>query len=265
MMYCVFVCATTVLVAGTVTSAQTQTKDDPSQLLDVDLSVVGGYDSDAAQSSVSSGFGQLQPAGYSAWGTGSLNYMRRFTQVQLQTTASSAVRYLPDFQEFHSVMHTGAVSVGAGLPNRFGLQLRGALAYSPSYLYGLFPALPSTSDQEPLVDYSDPYDVDQSSSYSATSSVTLERRMSRRTRVSFAGSFGITDFSNDTAADSLNDTGIRDLTVFSLGGRFHRSVTRNSIVSFGYQYRTGTFARRGSGCYRGVRCWSQSVPSQCRR
>ena len=65
--------------------------------------------------------------------------------------------------------------------------------------------------------------------------------MSRRTRVSFAGSFSITDFSNDTAADSLNDTGIRDLSVYSLGGRFHRNVTRNSVVSFGYQYRTGTF------------------------
>ena len=241
MMYCVFVCATTVLAAGTVTSAQTQTKDDPSQLLDVGLSVVGGYDSDAAQASVSSGFGELQPAGYSAFGVGSLNYIRQFTQAQLQTTASSTMRYLPDFHEVHSVVHTGAVSVGASLPSRFQLRLRGALAYSPSYLYGLFPALPSTSDQEPIVDYSDPYDVDQSSSYSATSSVTLERRMSRRTRVSVVGSFNHTDFSNDTTADSLNNSGIRDLTVYSLGGRFHRNVTRNNVVSFGYNYRTGTF------------------------
>jgi hypothetical protein len=241
MMYCVFVFAATVVVTGTVLSAQAQTKDDPSQLLDVDLTVVGGYDSDAAQAPVSPGFGQVQPAGYSAWGTGSLNYMRQFTQVAFQTSASSAVRYLPDFQEFHSVMHTGAVSVRTGLPNRYGLQLRGAAAYSPSYLYGLFPALPSTSDQEPIVDYSDPYDVDQSSSYSATGSVTVDRRMSRRTRVSVVGNFNHTDFSNDTTADSLNNNGLRDLTVYSFSGRFHRNVTRNNIVSFGYRYSTGTF------------------------
>ena len=80
------------------------------------LSVNGAYDSDASQDVPFSGSGQLQPAGYSAWGVGSLNYIRRSARAELQTSASSAVRYLPDFQEFHSVMHTGAVSVAAPLP-----------------------------------------------------------------------------------------------------------------------------------------------------
>ena len=141
-MYCVFVCATTVLVAGTVTSAQAQTKDDPSQLLDVDLSVVGGYDSDAVQAPVSPGFGQLQPAGYSAFGVGSLNYIRLFTQTQLQTTASSTVRYLPDFHEVHSVVHTGAVSVGTSLPNRFQLKLRGPWRTRPRTCTAFFQSSP---------------------------------------------------------------------------------------------------------------------------
>jgi hypothetical protein len=44
----------------------------------------------------------------------------------------------------------------------------------------------------------------------------------------------------------LNDTGIRDLSVYSLAGRFHRNVTRNNVVSFGYRYRTGTFGYRAT-------------------
>ena len=111
----------------------------------------------------------FNPQGYSAWGVGSLNYINRSTRAEWQAFASSAVRYLPDFQEFHSVMHTGGVNIGASLPNRFRLTASAALAYSPSYLYSLFPTLPSASEAQPVVDYSDPYDLDPSSS------VLLER------------------------------------------------------------------------------------------
>ena len=130
------------------------------------LEVDGAYDTDASQDLAfpSPSPGQLQPQGYSAWAVGSLNYIRRYARAELQAVASSAVRYLPDFHEFHSVMHTGGVSIATPLPNRFGLKANASLAYSPSYLYSLFPTLPSASDAQPVLDYSDPYDVDPSSS-----------------------------------------------------------------------------------------------------
>ena len=107
--------ATVVLVAASVTTASAQADRDAmaSQLLDVMIEVNGAYDTDASQDVVFPSPGQLQPEGYSAWGVGSLNYIRRYARAELQAVASSAVRYLPDFQEFHSVMHTGGVSIAA--------------------------------------------------------------------------------------------------------------------------------------------------------
>ncbi|MET0213177.1 MAG: hypothetical protein ABW292_09250 [Vicinamibacterales bacterium] len=218
------------------------------QLLDVMLEVNGAYDTDASQDVLFPSPGQLQPEGYSAWGVGSLNYIRRYARGELQAVASSAVRYLPDFQEFHSVMHTGGVSIAASLPHRFGLKANAALAYSPSYLYSLFPTLPSASDAQPVLDYSDPYDLDPSSSYSSNSSIALERRISRRSTISVLADFVSTNFSNESAAEipeiPTEITTRPDLTVYSIGGRFSRNISRDGALSVGYTYRTGEFGYR---------------------
>ena len=242
--------ATVVLVAASVTIASAQANRDAmaSQLLDVMLEVNGAYDSDAAQDVAFPSLGQLQPQGYSAWGVGSLNYIHRYARGELQAVASSAVRYLPDFQEFHSVMHTGGVSIATSLPKRFGLKANAGLAYSPSYLYSLFPTLPSASDAQPVLDYSDPYDLDPSSSYSSTSSIELERRISRRSSISVVTDFANTNFSNESAAEipeiPTEITTRPDLTVYSIGGRFSRNISRDNALSVGYTYRTGEFGYR---------------------
>jgi hypothetical protein len=241
----IVVCATIVFVGGDVTIVSAQDNRDAraTQLLDFGFSVTGAYDSDASQDVLFPSSSQLQPAGSSAWGVGSLSYIRRFSRAELQTSASSAVRYLPDLREFHSVMHTGALGVASSLPNRFVLKANTGLAYSPSYLYGLFPTLPATSDTEPIAGYSDPYDVDASSSYSSNSSLALDRRIGRRSTLSLVADFTHTDFAN---SDSLLETPIAittrpDLTVYSIGGRFSRNFTRDNAVSVGYRYRTGEF------------------------
>jgi hypothetical protein len=239
--------ATVVLVAASVTTASAQANRDAvaTQLLDVMLEVNGAYDTDASQDVVFPSPGQLQPEGYSAWGVGSLNYIRRYARGELQAVASSAVRYLPDFQEFHSVMHSGGVSIATSLPHRFGLKANAALAYSPSYLYSLFPTLPSASDAQPVVDYSDPYDLDPSSSYSSNSSIALERRINRRSSISVVADFVSTNFSNESAAEipeiPTEITTRPDLTVYSIGGRFSRNISRDGSLSVGYTYRTGEF------------------------
>ena len=244
-------CATIVVVTGAVTIASAQDNRDANanELLDVGLSVTGAYDSDTNTVVPFPGSGQLQPAGPSAWGVGSLDYIRRSARAVLQTSASSALRYLPDLQEFHSVMHGGSVSLSAPLPKRFGLEANTALAYSPSYLYGLFPTLPSTSAVEPPAEYADPYDVDVSSSYSSNSSISLGRRVGRRSSVSVVADFTHTNFSNATPTDIPTDIPIEfltrpDLTVFSLGAEFSRNFTRDTALSAGYRYNTGEFGYR---------------------
>ena len=239
--------ATVVLVAASVTTASAQADRDAMarQLLDVMIEVNGAYDTDASQDVVFPSPGQLQPEGYSAWAVGSLSYIRRGARAELQAVASSAVRYLPDFQEFHSVMHSGGVSIAAPLPNRFKLTANTALAYSPSYLYSLFPTLPSASDAQPVLDYSDPYDLDPSSSYSSNSSIALERRISRRSNISVVADFVSTNFSNESAAEipeiPTEITTRPDLNVYSIGGRFSRNISRDGSLSVGYTYRTGEF------------------------
>ena len=204
------------------------------QLLDAEVSVTGAYDSDASLESVVPGFGQVQAEGYSTWGIGTLQYTRRFTRAELQTSAASAVRYSPANRQFGSAVHIGAVRLSSSVPSRFTLQLDGTVAYSPAYLYGVFPALPVGTDEAIAVSPDQDYDVDAPSSYSSSSSFSVTRHMSRRTNVSVNGDYSFTHFSDESPVDT-------GTTVYSIGSRLSHNVTRSGALSVEYRYRGGGF------------------------
>jgi hypothetical protein len=214
--------------------AQQQNSDPQAKhLLDVEVAVSSAYDSDEALVPGASGFTQVQPSGYSSWGTASLQYLRRFNRVELQTAAASAVQYFSEVREVRSVSHIATVALDVALPNRLGLEISETAAYSPPYLYGLFPALPAVPDETITVSTDQDYDVDASSSYMSATSLVLTRRMNRRTTVSLTGDYSITRFQD--ARD------LTDVTSFSIGPRFSRDLTRNTSISLGYLYRGGGY------------------------
>ena len=168
-----------------------------------------------------------------------------FRRAELQTSASSAVRYLPDLR---------------GCPQRHALGRGGSRIQSSIPIRaagecgaGVFPFLPvqacsrrcrRRAIQNLPPSTSDPYDVDSSSSYSSSSSLALDRRIGRRSNLSISADFTHTDFaSNDSLVveTPIAITTRPDLTVYAIGGRFSRDFTRDNAVSVGYRYQTGEF------------------------
>jgi hypothetical protein len=212
------------------------------ELLDVEMSVSGAYDSDESVQTPGSGVGQLQPPGYSVWGVGSLFYTRRSTDVQFHAAATSAVRHYPHAASFTNQpasltnqTHIGAIRLGAVLPARLGLGLDQTVSYSPAYRYSLFSELPEGGENITLAipdDYY--YDLDPSSSVSSSTSVNLTRGLTRRTSLSAEGVFNHTNFATETVRRP-------DLTSYSLSVRLARNLNRDDRLTFAYHYRVGEY------------------------
>ena len=82
--------AVLVLLAAAPGLAQAPRDGQARELLDVEVSISGAYDSDVSLQAPSSGVG-LQPPGYSLWGVGSLFYTRRSRDVVFQAAAGARV------------------------------------------------------------------------------------------------------------------------------------------------------------------------------
>jgi hypothetical protein len=212
------------------------------ELLDVEVSMSGAYDSDVSMQSPSTGGGQLQPPGYSLWGIGSLFYSRRSTDSQFHAAATSAVRHYPDAvsltnqpASLTNQTHTGAIRFSKELPARLGFNLDQTVSYSPAYRYTLFPALPEASlDQPPPIPDDYYYDLDPSSSVASLTSINLTRRMTPRTILSADAKLDHTNFATETLRRP-------DLTSYSIKGGLTRNLNRNDRLTVSYHYRVGRF------------------------
>jgi hypothetical protein len=207
------------------------------QLVDVDFTLSGSYDTDASLETPTAGLGDFQPAGYAGLGIASLEYLRRFSaNSNLQANATSALRYYPGVNNFKNLSHAAGLGLATGLPARLTLQITENVSYSPAYLYTLFPDLPTPVEDNviaPPTDYE--YDVDSSSSYTSATSIALSRQLGRRSSISAEGNLLHADFSQESALR-------RDLTTYSLAARFSRNLTRNNILTTSYTYSVGQYA-----------------------
>jgi hypothetical protein len=216
------------------------------QELDVAVSMTGAYDSDDTPQFAPAGLGEFQPEGYSTWATGSLSYTHRFSRAELQTAAASTMRYYTTVENLRTVSHKGAIGLQAKLPARWNLRVDEWAAYSPSYLYALFPALPTGvapgSAEDLTLPNDNNYDVDHSSSYVTTTTWNMDRPMGRRSSISLYGDFTHSNFTDlSVFGTNLSQFGDNTLTTYTLGGRVNRNITRNSSIMVGYRYRTGNF------------------------
>jgi hypothetical protein len=209
------------------------------ELLDVEVMLSGAYDSEGSTQGVASGgVPQIQPPGYSAWGVGSLYYTRLFSEGQFGAAASSSVRHYPGVQDFTSATHTGIVNFNTSLPARLGLQVNQLGSYSPAFLYGMFPTLPTSSADPALtIPPGYDYDLDASSSYYSRTTVGLSRTLNFRTSLGVEGRFEHTNFASETDLR-------RDLTTYSISARFRRNLNRNNRLSIGYRFESGNYNYR---------------------
>ena len=97
------------------------------------------------------------------------------------------------------VSHSAGLGASVRLPKQGSLQIAQTAAYSPSYLYQLFPtaALPAPGETIPA---NPDYRIDATDSYSYETKVALAFGSARRTRVTTTAEYSHTDFQHQAVA-----------------------------------------------------------------
>jgi hypothetical protein len=171
--------------------------------------------------------------GFATLFTGTGDYRWAGSRVQIAATGTSALRYYAELDSIGTVSHTVAVGMNADLGGRTKLMVNQMAAYSPSYLYGVFPQ-DGVTEVGDVIPSAPEYDVSNSESYSYGTTLTLTRGLSRRNSISAMGELQYTDFARSTALR-------RDVNFQRAGLTFVRTMGRHSTMRIGYDYRTGQF------------------------
>jgi len=215
---------------GTVSSPQT---------LDVSALVLEAYDDnllatlggtiDPRSRPVGGFYTMLQPG---------VDYRLTHRRVRVGVTGASAFGYYPDFRELRSLSHNLGGGVSLQAARQTTILLNQTAAYSPSYLYGLFPTGPDVSPGDPMPDAPN-YAVNDLESYSYGTTAAVSQALSERTTISINGNYRYTDFTHETAIQ-------RDQTSQGLDGQFSYQRTRNLGLRFSYHYLTGNLGYGGA-------------------
>lgn len=173
-----------------------------------------------------------QRDGWSTLFNGASEYARRGRIFELAGTASSAVRYHHQMNRLETLSHSGGLGVAIKLPKQGSFHVNSTIAYSPSYLYQLFPTatLPSLGASIPT---NPEYRLAENPSYSYRTSAGLSFGSRLGTMVATSGEFHRTEFEQPSARE--------DLEFYDVGAAVTHAFGRSGSVSAGYHYRAGQF------------------------
>jgi hypothetical protein len=204
-----------------------------SHKLDFSLSLVEANDSDVPAELFRIGPADTMLGGYSTMFMGTGEYRWKGSHVEVGATGASVVRRYNQLQDVRVVSHTAGVGLSARLGGRTTLLANQTAAYSPSYLYGLFPS-DAVSTPGHTVPAAPDYAIGDSESYFYGTTLTLTHGLTVRNRLSATGEFQYTDYLHEVGTrHDLNSRGIR--------GEFSRNLARSTAAGIGYRYRTGKF------------------------
>jgi hypothetical protein len=194
------------------------------------FSVTEAYDRDVPAE------GSFDPAdptvgGASTMLTGHTDYRFETPRVQVEGNGESVLRHYSQLAEVTPVSYSGDIVVSARLSGRTTLRADQIAAYSPSYLYGLFPSTVQGGAANALPAAPD-YANSDVGSFTSRTSVTLSQGLSPRTRVSATGEFRYANVETAT---------VHGVSSQAIGGEYSRSLAPRTDVQIGYGYRTGTF------------------------
>ena len=158
-----------------------------------------GFDSElpaALRSQVPQGFQAAD--GWSTLFRGSSDYARRGRTLEIAGTASSAIRYYHEIDRLDTLSHAAGLGFAIKLPKQGNFRVDSTAAYSPSYLYQLFPVgtPPSLGASIPT---NPDYRIDENRSYSYRTSAALSFGSRLGTMVTTSGEFNRTEFEQQSA------------------------------------------------------------------
>lgn len=180
---------------------------------------------------------ELQADGWSTLFAASSQYARRGRILEIAGTASSAIRYYHEIGRLNTLSHAAGLGFAVKLPKQGNFRVDSTAAYSPSYLYQLFPVgtPPSLGASIPT---NPEYRVAENRSYTYRSSAALSFGSRLGTMVTTSGEFNRTEFEQQFATRL-------DLEFYDVGATVAHAQGRNGGYSAGYHYRAGQFGFGG--------------------
>lgn len=209
-----------------------------SQKLNVTAEVAEGFDSELPPELASNISRSLQAGGFSTILEAGADYAHGVKRTRLAANASTAFRYYQDLDRFDALSHTVGVGANLKLPKGGNFQIDQAAAYSPSYLYQLFPVDDSPGLGESIPANPD-YQIAQTDSYSYNTRLELSYGNARETHVRAFGTLHRTDFQNQVSA------AYADLDIHETGAAISHQVSPSGAFSLQYAYRSGEYGSGG--------------------
>ena len=179
----------------------------------------------------------LQDGGLSTWLAASSDYARNGRRLQLAANASTAFRYYRRHDRIDALSHSAGLGASLRLPKQGNLRVESTAAYSPSYLFQLFPSAESPALGASIPAQPD-YQINGTDSYTYRTAIAVAFGSQRGTQVTTSGAFARTDFQDQTAAR-------RDLEIYETGARISHSLSRTGRLSVEYRHRSGEFGYGG--------------------
>jgi hypothetical protein len=193
-----------------------------------------------------------QSGGYSSIFLTAANYERRRRRIDVFANLVTSTRYYGGLGEFSTASSTGAVGITLRLSSRSTATLNETAAYSPSYLYRLFPSItpPAVGDALPA---GPDYRAVETPSFSNATTFGYTYGSDRAVRVSFEAAHERADF--ETVLDQDN------LDIVSGRGRISHGVGRTGLVSVEFEHRQGDFGFGATTTERRIKVGGEYAPA----
>jgi hypothetical protein len=196
-----------------------------------------------------------QSGGYSTEIKGSASFQQNRRRLNLTAQAFSAVQYYSKLDRVLGLAHSATLQTRLSLSRRSTLDASQSVAYSPSYLYRLFPSMVDPQ-LDAGIDGAPEYRVDEARSISESTRVNVASGSERGLRLSAGGQRDRTNF--------YRGTGRQDLSTVSGRGSLAHGLGRTGTISGEYEYRTGRFGYGGEGVEQRVRLSGSYAPALSR-
>jgi len=214
--------------------------DSTSKRLDIEASLIAGYDDDVPyELRPALDPSNLQSGGFSGTADAKGTFTWRSPRTEIGANVTSMFRQ----SESGELQGVAGYSAGAGfsrqLPGKFNLSVNQSATYSPTYMYGLFPADASTAPGAAPSTSLD-YAVGRFESYDYVTTVSLRRDFTRRNSFTATGDYQFTDRLHPT--EFWND-----ITSYVARGEYVHNLARNTALTGRARYRSGDYGYIGTG------------------
>jgi hypothetical protein len=202
-----------------------------SQQFDLNVSLFGAYDDNVVATANQGGYvgdPRFQQSGGYGSGTVSLDYTKKAGRATFDFTGGYAYRYYRSYEELNGFNTWLSAGLYAKLSPRTDLRLTESLSYSPFYSFSANPSFrpPVPGDVTP---FSPDHPLAQEPAINATSSASIDRRLTPRSSLSADYNFNYTHYSDQNLP--YQNWGAGAGYTYRLGSRASLSAT--------YHYRSG--------------------------